>query len=108
MHTLRKLCRRSGMKALTTCFIFSFLIVLSVAASSAAQEETAPSSSAVAAAWSQFSPEGEGFTVTMPQNPTATPQTYHLYEINLSGTLYSVKSENALYRIWSLNDAARS
>lgn len=87
------------MKALTTYLILSFLIVLFVASSSVAQE---------AAAWSQVAPEGEAFTVMMPQNPSASPQTYHLGGITVSGTLYSVKSDNALYRIWSLNDQART
>lgn len=84
------------MKALTRLCLLTVLIALYSAASMA--QETSASS------WVKVSPEGETFTVMMPQAPAVSDRKYQHGQLKADGKLYSVESDNISYRLWSFKD----
>ena len=81
-------------KALTRLSILSLLIALYSSASMAQD----------ASSWVTVAPDAEMFTVQMPENPSASEMKYQISRMSMTGKLYSVDSDNTLYRFWSLND----
>jgi TonB family protein len=61
-----------------------------------------------ASSWVKVAPDDEVFTVMMPQTPSPGDRKYQLGRMSVAGKLYSVDSDETLYRIWSLNDQART
>lgn len=87
------------MKALTIIFVLVSLIIMSASQSVRAQDISN---------WTEQSPEGEAFKVTMPPILSVIPKSYQFGGMSVSGKLYTAKSGAALYRIWSLEDGARA
>lgn len=85
-------------KALTRLYILPLLIALYSSASMAQD----------ASSWVKVAPDDEMFTVMMPQTPSPGDRQYQLGRMSVSGKLYSVDSDNTLYRLWSLKDQART
>ena len=83
-------------KALTHLYLLLLLIALCSSASMAQD----------ASSWVTVAPDDEMFTVMMPQNPPASEMKYQISGMSMTGKLYSVDSDNTLYRFWSLNDKA--
>jgi TonB family protein len=85
-------------KALTRLYVLPLLIALY---SSAGMAQDASS-------WVKVAPDDEMFTVMMPQTPSPVARQYQLGRMSVTGKLYSVDSDETAYRIWSLNDQART
>jgi TonB family protein len=86
-------------KALTNICVVTFLIVLSASPGVRAQDTSN---------WTEQSPEGEAFKVTMPPIISVTPRSYQFGGLSVSGKLYTATHGSGSYRIWSLEDAART
>jgi hypothetical protein len=84
------------MKALTTIGALISLILMSAVQSVRAQDISN---------WTEQSPEGEEFKVTMPPIISVTPRSYQLGGMSVNGKLYTAKSGAGLYRIWALLSA---
>jgi TonB family protein len=87
------------MKALTIVCVLISLIILSASQSVRAQDTSN---------WTEQSPEGEAFKVTMPPIISVTPKSYHFGGMSVTGKLYTARYGSGLYRIWSLEDGART
>ncbi|HEX8144568.1 MAG TPA: energy transducer TonB [Pyrinomonadaceae bacterium] len=76
--------------------LYVLLIFASVCGSFAVAQE--------AATWTQVSPEGEAFTVMMPQTPSPSAKTYQTGQMKAAGKLYAFNDKDGtLYRVWSLD-----
>jgi TonB family protein len=56
-------------------------------------------------AWIEVSPNGEFFSVSMPNQPTEKEQARHFEEIDANGKLYESEFEGVSYKVWSLADS---
>jgi TonB family protein len=81
---------------LTMLTAFLFLTPLTEATAGAQTPDTSP--------WIKVSPDGEGFTVSMPQSPIVTSEKKQHDKFSADARLYTVTNgEKAIYTIWVLS-----
>ena len=86
------------MKAVVTICVLLASLLMSSAAQSVRAQDTSD--------WTEQSPEGEAFRVTIPPIISVTPHRDRFNGMNVSGKLYTTTHGSGSYRIWSLEDAA--